>query len=111
MAEPYDGLRDLRRERRAGDQCRLADRNEDLVARLVLPAVAHRQREFLADVVELPLREELHVRREIDDEVRRNEMNVDRPGRKVDGGIDISRPKLKQGIGPVIDLKIGQEIS
>ena len=99
-------MRDLRRECRAWNLRGLTERDEDLVARLILPAVAHGQREFLADIVELSLREQLHIRREIDDEVRREEVDVDRTRRKVNGSVDIMRLELEQGIRPIIDLKI-----
>src|SRR3954469_5063469 len=90
--------------------CGLADRDEQLLSRLIFPAIAHREREALADIVELKLIDQLHVRREADDEIGRYLMDLQQSGRKIDIGVDVARDDLKQGAQTNIGFKIGLEI-
>src|SRR5258708_23511909 len=71
MAEAYDGLRRSWHEFLARDERGLADGGEELLPRLVFPAITQREGESLADIVELQLIDELHVRGEADDKVGR----------------------------------------
>src|SRR5882672_6179249 len=105
MPETNAGLSRAGHEGRlARNRRRLSDRGEDFLARFILPAIADRDREFLADIVELQLGKELHVGRKINSQIGRYQMNVQEPAWKVDIGIDVMRCELDEGIGPEIGL-------
>ncbi len=89
-----------------GMHCSLTHGDEQLLARLVLPAIAHGERKSLADIVELHLIDQLHVRREAHDEVGRERVDVQEPGRKVDMGVGVARNDLEPGA----EADIGSEI-
>src|SRR5688500_2442276 len=84
VAETDGALRHLSHEARVIDKRALADADEELVAGPVLPAVARRETEILADVVILRLQRELHVGIEIDHHVRGRQMDVDLARRQLD---------------------------
>ena len=71
MPEADDGLCCTRHELLAGYERGLAEGREEFLSRLVFPSVAHRERESLAHIVVLQLVDELHVGREVNDEVGR----------------------------------------
>src|SRR5580765_1520789 len=76
MADADDGLRRAGYELLAANKSGLADACEELLSGLVLPAIAYRKSEFLGHIVELHLSVELHVRREIRDQVQSQRVDV-----------------------------------
>src|SRR5262245_58366467 len=86
VAEADGELCDAGLEPGVGNEARLAERNEELVPRLVFPAIARGEAEAAADVVELRLQQQLHVGGEIDHAVQRQDVDVDIAGGQIDEG-------------------------
>src|ERR1700687_1573035 len=110
IAQANRDLRGLRFERRAGNESALTEGNEDFVARPVFPAIARRESEAAADVVELHLRHDLHVGREIDAAAGGKNVDRDIAGGQIDEGRDVARGQLEEWIWPKGQREIRFEV-
>ncbi len=95
----------------ARDQGALADGGEDLVSWLVFPAVACRETEIAADIVELLLNDELHIRGEIDRHIRLKDVDRDVAGGQIDPGRDVMRREFDEVVITQRHRKIGFEVA
>src|SRR5688572_15646130 len=84
MTEPYQELGASKTEIRARDYGGLAECDEEFAPGRELPAVARQKAEALADIVVLRLQRKLHIRRDVNDDVRGGDMDVDLSRRQVD---------------------------
>src|SRR5215470_8100421 len=99
VTEPDGGLCRLRFEGGSRDERVLAERDEELLTRLVFPAIAQRDTQTLADIVVLSLSDDLHIGCEIDTAADLQDVDRDMAGWEMDEGRDVARNEFEILVG------------
>src|ERR1044072_1865617 len=105
MTDAKRRLRCLSQKTAVVDDRALSHADENLIARLIFPAIAGGETEIVADVVVLRLQRQLHDRGEIDDSVCGGEMDIDLACRQIDEITLIGGGDFKIEAGPENQLR------